>query len=214
VRAAARRRQPRPGRAAEAVEAICDHPDIRAVSFVGSTPVARAVYRRATHAGKRVQALGGAKNFIVVMPDADMDRATRRHRRVVLRLRGASGASRGASWSRWARPTPRLATVSPRRARAMRVGDGSEEGVAMGPVISAAHRDRVLGYIDKGVSEGARLVLDGRPRSRGGNSSRGFFLGPTVFDGVRPEMTIAPRRDLRGRSRRSLRREASRRRSP
>ena len=173
----------------EAVEAICDHPDIRAVSFVGSTPVARAVYRRATHAGKRVQALGGAKNFIVVMPDADMDRATAAIAESFFGCAGErclAGSVLVPVGEAHAEARDRLAEA----ARAMRVGDGSEEGVAMGPVISAAHRDRVLGYIDKGISEGARLVLDGR-RAPAAKSSRGFFLGPTVFDGVRPEMTIA-----------------------
>jgi malonate-semialdehyde dehydrogenase (acetylating)/methylmalonate-semialdehyde dehydrogenase len=173
----------------EAVEAICDHPEIRAVSFVGSTPVARAVYRRATHAGKRVQALGGAKNFIVVMPDADLGRATSVIAESFFGCAGErclAGSVLVPVGEAHEEARDRLAEA----ARALRVGDGADEGTGMGPVISAAHRERVLGYIDKGVEEGARLVLDGR-RDPAAASSRGFFLGPTIFDGVRPEMTIA-----------------------
>ena len=173
----------------EAVEAICDHPDIRAVSFVGSTPVARAVYRRGTQAGKRVQALGGAKNFIVVMPDADFGRATSVIAESFFGCAGErclAGSVLVPVGEAHEEARDRLAEA----AGALRVGDGAEEGVAMGPVISAAHRDRVVGYIEKGISEGARLVLDGRRVAAGGKGG-GFFLGPTVFDGVRPEMTIA-----------------------
>ena len=173
----------------EAVEAICDHPDVRAVSFVGSTPVAREVYRRGTHAGKRVQALGGAKNFIVVMPDADLDRATG----VITESFFGCAGERCLAGSVLV-PVGEIHAEARERltesARALRVGDGADEGTGMGPVISAAHRDRVLGYIEKGVSEGARLVLDGRQNAGSGRRG-GFFLGPTLFDGVRPEMTIA-----------------------
>ncbi len=170
------------------VEAICDHPDIRAVSFVGSTPVARAVYRRATHAGKRVQALGGAKNFIVVMPDADLDRATAAITESFFGCAGErclAGSVLVPVGAVHAQARDRLAAS----ARSLRVGDGAEEGVGMGPVISAAHRERVLGYIEKGIAEGARLVLDGRSNPVTGRP-KGFFLGPTLFDEVSPSMTI------------------------
>jgi len=173
----------------EAVEAICDHPDVRAVSFVGSTAVAREVYRRGTHAGKRVQALGGAKNFIVVMPDADLDRAIGVITESFFGCAGErclAGSVLVPVGEVHAEARDRLAES----ARALRVGDGADEGTGMGPVISAAHRDRVLGYIERGVSEGARLVLDGRQNAASGRRG-GFFLGPTLFDGVRPEMTIA-----------------------
>jgi len=173
----------------EAVEAICDHPDVRAVSFVGSTAVAREVYRRGTHAGKRVQALGGAKNFIVVMPDADLDRAIGVITESFFGCAGErclAGSVLVPVGEVHAEARDRLAES----ARALRVGDGADEGTGMGPVISAAHRDRVLGYIERGVSEGARLVLDGRQNAGSGRRG-GFFLGPTLFDGVRPEMTIA-----------------------
>jgi len=173
----------------EAVEAICDHPDVRAFSFVGSTAVAREVYRRGTHAGKRVQALGGAKNFIVVMPDADLDRAIGVITESFFGCAGErclAGSVLVPVGEVHAEARDRLAES----ARALRVGDGADEGTGMGPVISAAHRDRVLGYIERGVSEGARLVLDGRQNAGPGRRG-GFFLGPTLFDGVRPEMTIA-----------------------
>ena len=173
----------------EAVEAICDHPDVRAVSCVGSTAVAREVYRRGTHAGKRVQALGGAKNFIVVMPDADLDRAIGVITESFFGCAGErclAGSVLVPVGEVHAEARDRLAES----ARALRVGDGADEGTGMGPVISAAHRDRVLGYIERGVSEGARLVLDGRQNAGSGRRG-GFFLGPTLFDGVRPEMTIA-----------------------
>jgi malonate-semialdehyde dehydrogenase (acetylating)/methylmalonate-semialdehyde dehydrogenase len=170
------------------VEAICDHPDIRAVSFVGSTPVARAVYRRATHAGKRVQALGGAKNFVVVMPDADLDRAMP----VITESFYGCAGERCLAGSVLV-PVGEAHTTARDRmvdaARSLRVGDGMEPGVQMGPVISAAHRERVAGYVAKGVAEGARLLLDGRGLRVAGRES-GFFLGPTVFDGVSQGMAI------------------------
>lgn len=172
----------------EVVEAICDHPDIRAVSFVGSTQVARTVYQRATHAGKRVQALGGAKNFIVVMPDADWGRSMD----VITESFYGCAGERCLAGSvlvpvgeahREARE--RLADS----AMSLKVGDGAEPGVSMGPVISAKHRERVVGYIEKGVAEGAKLLLDGRALKIPGRE-KGFFLGPSLFDGVAPTMTI------------------------
>ncbi len=172
----------------EVVEGICDHPGIRAVSFVGSTPVAKAVYRRATAAGKRVQALGGAKNFIVVMPDADLDRAMSVITESFYGCAGErclAGSVLVPVGSAHAEARDRLAAS----ARALRVGDGMEPGVGMGPLISAKHRDRVLGYIETGVAEGARLVVDGR-RNPVADRPNGYFLGPTLFDGVDPGMAI------------------------
>jgi malonate-semialdehyde dehydrogenase (acetylating)/methylmalonate-semialdehyde dehydrogenase len=174
--------------AREVAEAICDHPDIRAVSFVGSTPVARAVFRRATQAGKRVQALGGAKNFLVVMPDADLDRA----------IGSITESFYGCAGERCLAGSVLVPVGEAHRAarerlvesaRRLQVGDGSEPGVTMGPLITAKHRERVLGYIEKGVAEGAQLLLDGRSL-RVPERERGFFLGPTLFDGVSPAMTI------------------------
>ncbi|MBK9242571.1 MAG: CoA-acylating methylmalonate-semialdehyde dehydrogenase [Acidobacteria bacterium] len=170
----------------EVSEAICDHPGIRAVSFVGSTAVARAVYQRATHAGKRVQALGGAKNFIVVMPDADLDRSIP----IISESFYGCAGERCLAGSILVPVGPVHAEARDRlveSARTMKVGDGMEAGVDMGPVISAAHRDRVLGYVERGASEGAQLALDGRARTL---PREGYFVGPSVFDAVTPAMTI------------------------
>lgn len=170
------------------VEAICDHPDVRAISFVGSTAVAQAVYRRGTHAGKRVQALGGAKNFVVVMPDADLDRAID----VITESFYGCAGERCLAGSVLLPVGPVHAEARERlaaAAKALKVGDGSQAGVGMGPVISEGHRKRVLAYIEKGVAEGARLVVDGRAHPVA-DRPKGFFLGPTLFDGVSPAMTI------------------------
>jgi malonate-semialdehyde dehydrogenase (acetylating)/methylmalonate-semialdehyde dehydrogenase len=190
----------------DVVEAICDHPGIRAVSFVGSTPVARLVYQRGTHAGKRVQALGGAKNFIIVLPDADLERAIPVIAESFYGCAGErclAGSVLVPVGSAHANVRDRLVAA----AEAMRVGDGLEPGVDMGPVISARHKARVLGYVERGVLEGARLVADGRKHKL---PADGFFVGPTVFDDVSPSMsigreeifgpvaTVAPVRDLEG----------------
>jgi malonate-semialdehyde dehydrogenase (acetylating)/methylmalonate-semialdehyde dehydrogenase len=172
----------------EVVDAICDHPGIRAVSFVGSTPVARHVYQRATHAGKRVQALGGAKNFVVVMPDADFDRSIS----IITESFYGCAGERCLAGSMLvpvgeAHHEARARLVE--SAKALKVGDGAQPGVTMGPVISAKHRERVIGYIDKGVAEGAKLLVDGR-QARVPERPNGFFVGPTIFDEVSPAMTI------------------------
>src|SRR5262249_4005626 len=172
----------------DVVNAICDHPGIRAVSFVGSTPVAKHVYTRATAAGKRAQALGGAKNFVVVMPDADFDRSIGA---IAESFYGCAGERCLAG----SMLVPIGDAHTPARdrlveaARALKVGDGSVPGVTMGPVISAPHRDRVVGYIETGVKEGAKLLLDGRG-ARVDDRPNGYFVGPTVFDEVSRAMTI------------------------
>ena len=172
----------------DVVDAICDHPGIRAVSFVGSTPVAKHVYQRATHAGKRVQALGGAKNFVVVMPDADLDRS----------MGIISESFYGCAGERCLAGSMLVPIGDVHReardrmveaAKALRVGDGTQPGVTMGPVISANHRARVVSYIEKGVAGGAKLLLDGR-RTRVADRPNGYFVGPTVFDEVWPAMAI------------------------
>jgi malonate-semialdehyde dehydrogenase (acetylating)/methylmalonate-semialdehyde dehydrogenase len=172
--------------AKDCVEAILEHPAIRGVSFVGSSPVAELVYTKAAAAGKRVQALGGAKNFLVVMPDADLDEA----------LRAITESAYGCAGERCLAGSVVLAVGDSHervraglaeKARALRVGDGTKEDTDMGPVISPAHRERVLGYIERGIEEGAELVVDGR----GTEAGPGWFLGPTLFDGVRPDMVIA-----------------------
>jgi len=172
----------------DVVNAICDHPVIRAVSFVGSTPIARHVYQRASHAGKRVQALGGAKNFVVVMPDADLERS----------IEAISESFYGCAGERCLAgsmlvPVGDVHKETRERmvaqAKALKVGDGLQPGVTMGPVISAKHRDRVIGYVEKGVAEGAKLLVDGR-QTRVPDRPHGFFVGPTVFDDVSPNMAI------------------------
>src|SRR5215472_14334924 len=170
------------------VEAICDHPGIRAVSFVGSTPVAKAVYTRASAAGKRVQALGGAKNFVVVMPDADLERSIG----VITESFYGCAGERCLAGSMLV-PVGDAHTETRDRmvaaARSLRVGDGLEPGVQMGPVISAPHRERVLGYIGKGIAEGGKLLVDGR-ETKVADRPGGYFVGPTVFDDVSMKMAI------------------------
>ncbi|HET7451804.1 MAG TPA: CoA-acylating methylmalonate-semialdehyde dehydrogenase [Thermoanaerobaculia bacterium] len=172
----------------ETAEAICDHPGIRAVSFVGSTPVARAIYERATRAGKRVQALGGAKNYVVVMPDADLEAAIPA---ITESFYGCAGERclAGSVLVPVGAAHDEVCDRLIRSARSLRVGDGADPATRMGPVVSGRHRDRILGYIEKGISEGARLALDGRDLVPAGTG--GYFVGPTVFDRVDPAMTIA-----------------------
>ena len=171
-----------------AVDALLNHPLVKAVSFVGSTAVAKHVYETATAAGKRVQALGGAKNHAVVLPDADPD----------FTADALIGAAYGSAGERCMAISVVVAVGAAgdalvarlkAKAEAIEVGPGDEPGVGMGPVISAPHRERVAGYIEKGLKEGAQLVLDGRNLSVPG-CQRGFFLGPTLFDRVQPFMQI------------------------
>jgi malonate-semialdehyde dehydrogenase (acetylating)/methylmalonate-semialdehyde dehydrogenase len=171
--------------AREAVDALLAHPDVRAISFVGSEPVARHVYQTAAANGKRVQALGGAKNHIVVMPDADMDLAVP----AILNsafgnagercLAGSVAVAVGSAADHLLEP---LAVAAGK----MVVGPGDVAGVQVGPLIRREHRDRVARYVDKGVAEGARLLVDGRSEM----SRPGFFLGPTILDGVTPDMAV------------------------
>jgi malonate-semialdehyde dehydrogenase (acetylating)/methylmalonate-semialdehyde dehydrogenase len=172
----------------EAVDALLAHPDVRAISFVGSTPVARHIYETGTRHGKRVQALGGAKNHAIVLPDADLDFATEA---IIGAAYGSAGercmaisavVAVGAAGDDLVR---RLAL----RALAVRIGPGDAPGIEMGPVITAAARDRIVGLVDRGLEEGAVLQVDGRnPEVEGG--AGGFFVGPTLFDHVQPSMTI------------------------
>jgi malonate-semialdehyde dehydrogenase (acetylating)/methylmalonate-semialdehyde dehydrogenase len=172
----------------QVVEAICDHPGVRAVSFVGSTAVARAVYQRATHAGKRVQALGGAKNFVIVMPDANLERSID----VIAESFYGCAGERCLAGSLlvpvgdvYGETRDRMVAA----AKSLKVGDGTQPDVTMGPVISASHRERVLGYIEQGIAEGARLLVDGR-HTRVADRPNGYFVGPTVFDEVSMKMSI------------------------
>ncbi|MGW5351676.1 CoA-acylating methylmalonate-semialdehyde dehydrogenase [Streptomyces sp. NPDC004031] len=175
---------------AEAVDRLLEHPDVKAVSFVGSTPVARHVHETAARHGKRVQALGGAKNHMLVLPDADLD----------LAADAAVNAGYGAAGERCMAVSV-LVAVDPvgdelvarvkRRIAGLTVGPGSAPESHMGPLITGAHRDRVTSYLDAGVAAGAELAVDGRkhPLSRAARDG-GFWLGPTLFDHVRPGMPV------------------------
>ena len=170
-----------------AVDTLLTHPDIKAVSFVGSTPIAKYVYETATAHGKRVQALGGAKNHMIVLPDADLD----------LAADAAVNAGFGSAGER-CMAISALVAVGPiadelvakiaERTRTLRIGDGLR-GTDMGPLVTSAHRDKVAGYIDAGEAAGATLVVDGRTVTPDAEGD-GFFVGPTLFDNVAPDMSI------------------------
>lgn len=166
----------------EAAQALVEHPDVAGVSFVGSSPVARRVYRRAAAAGKRVQALGGAKNHVVVLPDADPDMVADA---VVASVFGCAG-QRCLAGSLVVGVGESYDPVRERvldKAASLKVGCGLEEGVDMGPVISDAHKNRVAGFVEQGERDGARLLLDGRGVRVPGHPN-GHWLGPTVFEDV------------------------------
>jgi malonate-semialdehyde dehydrogenase (acetylating)/methylmalonate-semialdehyde dehydrogenase len=170
----------------QAVDALLRHPLVKAVSFVGSTPVAKYIYATAAAEGKRVQALGGAKNHLVVMPDADMPKTVEA---IIGSAFGAAGERclAGSVLVTVGAAAGPLLDLLVKRTKALVVGDGSEAGVEMGPLVTAEHCRRVAGYIEKGVAEGAEPLVDGREIKKAG----GFFLGPTIFDHVTPEMTVA-----------------------
>ena len=173
----------------EVVDGLCTNKDIKGVSFVGSTTVAKHVYTLASANGKRVQALGGAKNYMVVMPDAVMDKAIQN---VCDSIYGCAGQRclAGSIVVGVGDAYDRVRDALVAAAKGIVVGDGARPGVTMGPVISAKAKDRIQGMIQKGVDEGAKLLLDGRTFKASGEIANGFFLGPTVFEGVRPGMSI------------------------
>src|SRR5215467_10956922 len=171
-----------------AVDRLLEHPRVAAISFVGSTPIARYIYETGTRHGKRVQALGGAKNHMIVLPDADME----------LAADAAVSAGYGSAGERCmaisvvvavGAAADRLIPLMKQRIARLRVGDGLDPGSEMGPLVTKAHLDKVRGYVDKGVAEGATLVADGRGLKVAGRPE-GFFLGPCLFDNVKPNMTI------------------------
>ncbi|MBP2150389.1 CoA-acylating methylmalonate-semialdehyde dehydrogenase [Xanthobacter flavus] len=172
-----------------AVDALLDDPDIQAVSFVGSTPIARYIYETAARTGKRCQALGGAKNHMIVMPDADMDQA-------VDALMGAAYGSAGERCMAISVAVPvgeataeaLMAKLEP-RVRALKVGPGTDPESEMGPLVTKQHLDKVSGYVDQGVAEGAKLVVDGRGLKLQGYED-GYYIGGTLFDHVTPDMRI------------------------
>jgi len=173
----------------EAVDAILDHPDIKAVSFVGSTPIAEYVYRRGTQAGKRMQALGGAKNHMIIMPDADMDQAADA-------LMGAGYGSAGERCMAISVAVPvgdktadtLIEKLKP-RIESLKIGPATDRDAQMGPIVSKQQRDKIVGYIDAGVKAGAKLVVDGRGFKLQGYEG-GYYVGGTLFDNVTRDMSI------------------------
>lgn len=171
-----------------AVDALLQHPDVEAISFVGSTPIAEYIYQQGTARGKRVQALGGAKNHMIVMPDADLDQAAD----------ALMGAAYGSAGERCMAISIAVAVgevadqliekLLPRIDR-LKVGNGAQPDSEMGPLVTAEHRAKVVGFIDQGVAQGAQLIVDGRALKVPG-AEQGFFVGATLFDRVTPEMSI------------------------
>src|SRR5271156_549981 len=171
-----------------AVDALLAHPTVQAVSFVGSTPIAEYVYREGTKHGKRVQALGGAKNHMIVMPDADLDQAAD----------ALVGAAYGSAGERCMAisvavtvgnaTADKLIDKIEHRIEGLQMGDGMKDGAELGPLVTKAHLDRVTGYLQHGQSEGAELLVDGRENAL--TKGEGFFLGACLFDHVKPEMKI------------------------
>ncbi|HEX6525693.1 MAG TPA: CoA-acylating methylmalonate-semialdehyde dehydrogenase [Streptosporangiaceae bacterium] len=171
-----------------AVDAILSHPSVAAVSFVGSTPIARYVYETGTASGKRVQALGGAKNHMVVLPDADLDLAAD----MAVSAGFGSAGERCMAISAVVAIDPigdDLVARIRERVSGLRVGPGSDERAEMGPLVTGPHRDRVASYLDSGVREGATLAVDGRAHPVIGGAAEGFWLGPSVLDHVTPSMS-------------------------
>ena len=172
-----------------AVDTLLDHPDVKAISFVGSTSIAEYVYQRGTAAGKRVQALGGAKNHMIILPDADLDKAADA-------LMGAGFGSAGERCMAISVAVPvgektadaLVAKLKP-RVEALRVGPATDVKSEMGPVITKMHKEKIEDYIDQGVAAGADLVVDGRGYTRQGNEN-GYFVGGTLFDKVTTNMAI------------------------
>ncbi len=170
-----------------AVDALLAHPDVQALSFVGSTPIAEYIYSEGTRRGKRVQALGGAKNHLVAMPDASPAQVAD----------ALMGAAFGSAGERCMAISVAVAVGSmgdalvealQKRIATLRIGSGLDDGIDMGPLVTAAHRDKVTGYIARGVEEGAQLVVDGRRHAS--CDQEGYFVGATLFDHVTPDMTI------------------------
>jgi malonate-semialdehyde dehydrogenase (acetylating)/methylmalonate-semialdehyde dehydrogenase len=173
----------------EAVDALLVHPSVAAVSFVGSTPIARYIYETGTANGKRVQALGGAKNHMLVLPDADVDMAAD----------AAVSAAYGAAGERCMAISvavavgevgDRLVDAIAARLPKLKIGDGADPDTDMGPLITAEHRDKVAGYIAAGAASGATVVVDGRPGQGADLPDAGFFLGTTLLDHVSTDMSV------------------------
>lgn len=173
----------------DVVNAILDHQDIQGVSFVGATPTAKYIYERCGATGKRVQSLGGAKNIVAIMPDANVDAGLPS---LITSFFGCAGQRclSGSILCPVGEGADAFIEKFVASTKAMKVGNGLDEATAMGPVVSKAHQKRVLSYIEKGLEEGADLVLDGRNFTVDGYPD-GYFVGPTIFDNATPDMTIA-----------------------
>jgi malonate-semialdehyde dehydrogenase (acetylating)/methylmalonate-semialdehyde dehydrogenase len=172
----------------EAVDALLDHPDVAAVSFVGSTPIAKYIHERGTATGKRVQALGGAKNHAVVLPDAPIDYASDHLVAAAFGSAGERCMAISAAVAVGGAADDLVAAVS-EKARAVKVGPGREPDSEMGPVVTAAAKERIVGLIGSGADQGAELAVDGRGLTVPGHEN-GFFVGPTVIDRVAPQMDV------------------------
>jgi malonate-semialdehyde dehydrogenase (acetylating) / methylmalonate-semialdehyde dehydrogenase len=172
----------------EAVDALLDHPDVAAVSFVGSTPIAKYIHERGTANGKRVQALGGAKNHAVVLPDAPIDYASDHLVAAAFGSAGERCMAISAAVAVGGAADELVAAVS-EKARAVKVGPGREPDSEMGPVVTASAKERIVGLIGSGADQGAELAVDGRGLTVPGHEN-GFFVGPTVIDRVAPEMDV------------------------
>ncbi|MDV2686532.1 CoA-acylating methylmalonate-semialdehyde dehydrogenase [Alkalihalophilus lindianensis] len=171
----------------DVVNGLLDHEDVKAISFVGSQPVAKYVYQRAAAEGKRVQALSGAKNHHIVMPDADMEKAAQH---IISSTFGSAGQRcMACSAVVVVGDNDKFVNLLKQKADELTIGSGMDEDVLLTPVIRDSHREKVLGYIHKGVEEGASLIRDGRKEMD--EIKQGTFLGPTIFDHVTPDMTIA-----------------------
>ena len=170
----------------EVVDALLKHPLVRAVSFVGSTPIAKYIYATSAAEGKRVQALGGAKNHMVVMPDANIEKSAEA---IMSSAFGAAGERclAGSVLVPVGKAAEPILAALLERCKNLKVGDPVDATSGMGPVVTKEHREKIVGYIEKGVAEGAKPLCDGRDKMKGD----GFFLGPTIFDDVKPGMTIA-----------------------
>lgn len=173
-----------------AVDALLAHPDVSAISFVGSTPIARYIYETGTKNGKRVQALGGAKNHMVILPDADLEMASNA-------LMGAAFGSAGERCMAISVAVPVTDAVADaliasltRKIEALKIGPAADRSSEMGPVVTAAARDRIVELIGKGEAEGAKVVVDGRGFTPPQGYESGYFVGPTLLDHVTPEMTV------------------------
>ncbi|MEN8738767.1 MAG: CoA-acylating methylmalonate-semialdehyde dehydrogenase [Phaeobacter gallaeciensis] len=174
----------------EAVDALLTHPDVKAISFVGSTPIAKYIYETGTANGKRVQALGGAKNHMVILPDADLDMAANA-------LMGAAYGSAGERCMAISVAVPVTDAVADAlveklvpKIEALKVGPAADKASDMGPVVTKAAQEKILGLIDRGEAEGAKVVVDGRDFTASQGYENGYFVGPTLIDKVTPDMSV------------------------